>query len=174
MDMGHSKPFGLREIKVTTRDGLTQAVLPASQTMTITPRFSSGELMGDDSIASVVAFIIGADWNLESGGLPLDALAIITGQPTTLSGITPNQSVSYTLDAGDTMPYFKIYGKAVGDEQDDLHAKVFKAKCTSGLEGTFQGESFTVNKCSGTAVKDGANGVIEFVQNETATDLPAS
>lgn len=63
--IGHSKPFGLRDLKVTTIDGVTQVDLPTARTLSIKPRFSSGELMGDDVIASVISFIIGADWDME-------------------------------------------------------------------------------------------------------------
>ncbi len=110
---------------------------------------------------------------MEGGGIPLNALAIITGQAATTAGITPNQTVTFSLEAGDQMPYFKIYGKALGEDTADIHAKLFKCKCNA-MEGNFQGENFIVTKCSGVAITDGSNGVIEWVQNETATDLPST
>lgn len=80
--------------------------------------------------------------------------------------------MTFALDSGDPMPYFKIYGKAIGEDSEDIHAKLFKCKCNT-MEGNFQGENFIVSKCSGVAISDGTN-VIEWVQNETATDLPST
>jgi hypothetical protein len=174
MTMGHVKPFGLRDIKITNILGTTQVDLPSSQVMTVKPLFSSGKMMGDDGVQSLVSYIIGAEWSLESGGIPLSALAIMTGQGTTLTGTTPHQALSWTLAAGDIMPYFKIYGQAIAEDGDDVHAKLFKCKLTSPPEGSFKGEDFFAQKCSGIAIDDGVNGVLEFVQNETADDLPTT
>lgn len=172
--MGHSKSFGLRDVKITNMLGTLQVDLPASQKLTVTPRFSTGEMMGDDSIQSLVSYIIGANFDFESGGIPLSALALMTDKSATLAGESPNQTVTLKWEAGDIMPYFKIYGKAIAEEGDDIHAKLFKCKLTTPPSGDFQGENFYINKCSGTALDDGSNGVVEFVQNETQSDLPGS
>ena len=171
-DMNHGKPFGLRDVKITDILGTQQVDLPAGQTLTVKPRFSTGEMMGDDGIRSVVSYIIGADWNLESGGIPFAALAIMMGGEATLAGESPNQTMSLKMEAGQVMPYFKIYGQAIAEDGDDVHAKLFKCKLTSPPEGSMQGENFFIEKCAGVALDDGTNGVIEFVHNETQTSLP--
>lgn len=172
--MGHSRPFGLEDVKVTNMDGTLQADLPAGQVLSFVPRLVSGEMMGDNSLVSVIAFIIGGDWNLESGGIPLSALAIMTGEAATLDGVSPSQTMTMTFSAGDVMPYFKIYGKTIGDETDDVHVKMFKCKITTPPEGQLSGENFYIQKCGGVFIDDGTNGAIDIVQNETATDLPSS
>lgn len=166
-----NKPFGLRDIKVTNIGGTTQKDLPAAQKLKITPKMKSGELEGDDALVSVVAFIMSAEWELEAGGIDLDALAIITGRTLTTAGTTPNQTNTLKLSAGDVMPYFKVYGKSMGDSTDDIHAKMSKCKCTE-LEGEFSDGEFYITSCKGVAVDDGTNGVVSVVQNETATTLP--
>lgn len=172
--MGHSKSFGLRDVKITSMDGLTQVDLPASQKLTVTPRFTTGELMGDDAIQSVISYIIGADFDFESGGIPISALALMTDKTASLAGVTPDQTLTLTWEAGDVIPYFKVYGKAISEETDDVHVKLFKCKLTTPPSGDLKGENFYINKCSGTAIDDGSNGIIDIVQNETAGDLPTS
>jgi hypothetical protein len=167
------KPFGLRDVKVTNIAGTVQADLPAAQTLTVRPRLTTGELIGDDALKAVVSMVQAAEWTLSAGGISLAALAIITGQATSVSGSTPTEKTTLNLGAGDSLPYFKIYGKSMGDGSDDVHVKFYKCKCTS-LEGQFQNGQFWITQCSGVAMDDDSNGVIDIIQNETATALPAS
>ncbi len=169
-----NKPFGLRDVKITNIAGTTQVDLPAAQELTVTPRLVGGELKGDDSLKAVVAFVEAAEWNLAAGGISLDALAVITGQAVSVSGSTPSEKTTLNLAAGDAMPYFKIYGKSMGDGADDVHVKLFKCKVTGNIEGAFAGGSFYITKLNGVAVDDGSNGVMDIIQNETATTLPTT
>jgi hypothetical protein len=168
-----TKPYGLRDVKVTNIAGTVQADLPVSQTLTFKPRITSAELKGDDSLAAVVAFVEAGEWTLEAGGISLSALAILTGQSTSVTGTTPNEKTTLQLGAGDSLPYFKIYGKSLGDGADDIHVKLWKCKATA-LDGDLKNGAFYITKCSGIAVDDGSNGVMDIVQNETATALPTS
>jgi hypothetical protein len=73
------------------------------------------------------------------------------------------------------MPYFKIYGKSVGDNAtDDIHVKLFKCKLTEGVEGEFKDGEFFMTKCSGIAIDPGAGSLYEIVQDESASNLPTS
>lgn len=167
------KPFGLRDVKITNIAGDAQVDLPASRTLSFSERIRSGELTGDDSLVAVVAFAEAVEWSLEAGGISLEAYALLTGRTATEAGTTPNQTMTLAGEAGDTFPYIKIYGKSLGEGDDDIHCKIFKAKVTS-LEGSFGEGEFFVTSCSGVAVDDGTDGIFEFVQNETAADLPAT
>jgi len=167
------KPFGLRDVKLTNIAGDTQVDLPASRTLSFSERIRSGEMTGDDSLVAVVAFAEAVEWSLESGGISLEAYALLTGRTALEAGTTPNQTMTLTGSAGDVFPYIKIYGKSLGEGDDDIHCKLFKAKVTS-LEGSFGEGEFFVTSCSGIAVDDGSNGIYDFVQNETAADLPAT
>ena len=97
----------------------------------------------------------------------------MTGRTITASGTTPNQKNTVLARAGDTYPWFKIYGKSVGDDDDDIHVLIYKAKLTDGLEGEFADGEFYIQSCSGIAVDNGTK-LYEIVQNETATTVPAS
>jgi hypothetical protein len=167
------KPYGLREIKVTNLAGTVQVSLPAVQTLQFKPRVRGGELSGSDSIVAIAGSIEAYEWSLSHGGISLEALAVMTGQAVTTSGTTPNEKKTWNAAAGDVLPYFKIYGKSMGDQaQDDVHAKLYKAKILS-MDGTFADGQFYITSCSGTAI-DGGSGIIDIVQNETAANLPAS
>lgn len=171
---GTIRAFGLRDLKVVKLPGTTVVDLPNAMTMTFKERLTSGELRGDDATQAVVAITDAAEWELEAGAISLEAWAAMTGRSITLTGTTPNQVNTYTAEAGDVYPYFKIYGKSVGDGADDVHVLIWKAKCTGGVEGEFKDGEFWVTKCSGIAVDDGTNGIYDVVQNETAAALPVT
>ena len=168
------KPFGLRDIKLTNIGGTTQVDLPSAQKMTFSERLTSGELRGDDVTKSIVAITDALEWELEAGGISLEAYAIMTGRTLVSAGTTPSRTVTMTAVAGDNYPYFKIYGKSVGDiSTDDIHVLVYKAKLTSPLEGEFSDTNFFVTKCAGVAIDNGTK-IFDIVQNETAAALPTA
>jgi hypothetical protein len=169
-----NKLYGLNDIKITNLAGTVQADLPVSQQLTMRTRVKSGELSGDDRLVAVAAFIEAAEWQLNAGGIDLDALAIMVGNSVVVGGTSPNETSTLNLSGGDNLPYFKIYGKSLGEGDDDLHVKLYKCKITGNFEGTFQDGQFFVSNFSGIAVDDGVNGVVDVVQNETAAALPAS
>jgi len=170
---GTIRAFGLRDIKLTPLPSGTQVDLPYAMTMTFKEVLTQGELRGDDATQAINAFTDKCEWELEAGAISLEAWALITGRSITLSGTTPNQVNTYAAAAGDAYPYFKIYGKSLGDSADDVHVKILKAKCTGGLEGEFKDAQFWVTKCSGVAITNGT-AIFQVVQNETATNLPTS
>jgi hypothetical protein len=168
------KPFGLREIKLMPLPTGTAVTLPAAMTLSIEERVQTAELRGDDKLQAVASYSEAADWELEEGGISLEAYALMTGRTVTSSGTTPNGIVTLAMDAQQTFPYFKIYGRSIGASTDNVHVKIWKAKLTSGIKGSFKGGEFFVTSCKGVAVSDGTNGVMSIVQNETAAVLPAS
>jgi hypothetical protein len=169
------KPFGLRQIVVTTIDGATQAALPVARTLGYQERLVQNEMRGDDIVQSVVAIVDAVEFSLEAGGIGLDAWAIMTGRTVAVSGSTPNEQSTYNIAGGQCYPYFKVYGKSVGENRaDDIHILLFKCKITSPIQGQFQDSEFFIMSCDGIAINDGANGIADLVQHETAVDLPSS
>ena len=170
-----SKPFGLNQVRITNTAGDTQAILDASQTLSFAERVVSAELMGSDQIVSVSSRSVGVEWSLEEGGIPLQAYAIMTGRTLVSSGTTPG--IVYTLSGAgaECFPYFKIYGKALGEGcTEDIHCKILKAKITGNIEGEFSEGEFLVTSCSGIGVNDSTGYAFHFVSHETAEDLPSS
>lgn len=164
------KPFGLNEVKL--KKGATVVTLPVAQKLTLKERVRGGEMSGDDKIASVVAISEAFDWELEAGGIALDALALLTGRTATTSGTAPAQTMTLSSASGQSFPYILIFGKSVGDNGDDIHVKVWKAKVME-LSGEFADNAFYVTKCTGIAIGDSANGnkIVDFIQHETATSI---
>jgi hypothetical protein len=166
------KPFGLKDIKIV--NGATLVSLPAALELEIKPIVDTGDLKGSDSLLGVVTRIIGAELSLKSGGIGLDALANLTGIALSTAGTTPNQISTWKPSAATSMPYVKIYGKVLGEGNDDLHCLVYKCKLTDFPSGKFENGGFFMTEAKLKAVDDGTNGVFKFVANETAAALPAS
>lgn len=171
----YATPYGLRDVKLVNFKATPDVVdLPAAQTLTWSEATQSNQLRGDDVVVATVTFPESLEWELESGGISLEAYALMTGRTVTTSGVSPNviKTISAT-NANSGYPYFKIYGKAVGQENDDVHVKIYYAKVTE-ISGELTGEEFLVTSCSGMAVFDGSGKLYDIVHNETATTLPAS
>jgi len=168
------KPFGIRDVKITDITGSTQVDLPSARVLSFREVGKSGALSGDDKTVALVSRADTIEWDLEAGGISLEAYALLTGRTASQSGTTPNRTNTLTGEATEQFPYVKIYGKAVGDGADDVHVKIWKAKVMGAIEGGLQDGEFLVTKCSGVGIDDGTNGVWDLVQNETAANLPSS
>lgn len=167
------KPFGLNQIKFVSMDGLTVVPLTdQSRTLEFEEVVVSAEFPGDDAIHGVVTLPVSIKGKIEAGGISLEAYALITGHTLTVAGTTPNRTGTLEADS-DRFPYFKIYGKSLGDDGDDVHIKILKAKLTSGLKGTFKYGEFMASEIEFSGVKVGGK-AWESVVNETAAELPAS
>lgn len=173
---GH-QPFGLRQIKLLSADGVTSVDLPASMTLSFNETTINGTLRGNDRTLAAVSFSDAIEWELEQGGISLEAYALMTGRSVTTSGTSPNAKATLPFASGDAFPYFKIYGKALGPNGDDIHVKLTRCKILGdGLNGQFTDGKFFTSKCKGQALGDPNNNykVGDVVQNETAAALPTS
>ena len=168
------KPYGLSDIKLTSIDGVTQVDLPAATKLSFKERIKSAEGVGDDKLSTVVAVREGIEWELEATGLPLEALAIMYGITTSTSGDTPDQIKTLEHAGAVRLPYFKIYGKSLGEGDDDVHCIIYKAKVTEGLDAPLAYGELQTATIKGIGIDDGTNGVYDWVQNETAGILPTS
>ena len=98
----------------------------------------------------------------------------MTGVALDITGTTPTEITTLKIDAGDNMPFFKVYAKILGDGKDDLHILCSKVKLSEGFSlGGSDGE-FVAPEFTAKIYDDGSNGLVKIVQNETATTLPTS
>ncbi len=173
--MGYGEvPYGINAIKVVPMGtAQTPVELPIAQKLTFKETIEAASLKGNGMVKAAVAHFQGLEWSLEAGGISLAALAVMTGRTATTTGVTPARVTTAKASGGGNFPYFKIYGKSLGDSTDDIHCIIYKAKITA-LEGNMEDGAFMITKCSGIAVDDGTNGVYDFIQNETAAELPTS
>jgi hypothetical protein len=167
-------PYGLSDVKVTSLDGSVQADLPLATKFSFKERIKSAEGQGDDRISTVVSVREAVEWELECTGLPLEALAVMYDISTSTTGSTPNQVKRLNAAGAVRLPYFKIYGKSLGDGDDDVHGIIYKAKITEGQDAPLNYGELQKTVIKGIGIDDGTNGVYDWVLNETADELPGS
>ena len=167
----NDKPFGMKQIIIENMAGTERVVLPAALELGFEELLVTGEFYGNDDLQGIVSQPLGVKGTFKAGGYPLAAMSLMTGHDYQVNGSTPNQVATLQGDSL-TFPYFKIYGKSLGDESDDVHIKIFKAKLTSSPKGTFKRGEFFMLETEFTGVKVGGK-AFDVVANETSTDLPA-
>lgn len=171
-------PFGLRDVKIFPLTGDTPGTgidLPNSRTFTFAEATSTEELRGDDGRVAVHDSAPTVNWELEAGGVPIEAVKAMYGGAIIESGTTPNQKKIYNKRDTDARPYFQVQGQAISDSGGDFHCVLFKCKATGDLSGELSDGSFWLTGASGQAIARGANrDVYEWHQNETATAIGAA
>lgn len=165
-------PFGLRDVKLYALTGETPGSsvdLPNARIFSFTETVDSEELRGDDGVVAVHDLGAGADWELEAGGVSLDAIRIIFGGTVTDTGTTPAQKRSYTKLETDARPYFKVEGQAISDSGGDFHIVLYRAKATGDLSGELSDGTFMLTNAGGRAIGRASDRKLyDLVQNETA------
>jgi hypothetical protein len=173
MALGTSLPYGLRDVKVTpisTAGVLGTAVdLPNARTFSFEESEEFEELRGDDKVVASRGQGATVGWELEGGGISLEAYAAINGGEVVVTGVTPAQVKTYTKKVTDAKPRFQVEGQALSESGGDFHCVLPNCKATDGVEGELSDGSFFLTSASGTALGDPTSDVLyEFVQNETA------
>lgn len=178
-------PFGLRAVKLTpyTTEAATAlgtgVTLPHSRTLSFAEVEEYEELRGDDSLVATHGSGPSVEWELESGGIPFEAGAVMYGGTVSSSGVTPNIIKTWTKRHQDVRKPFKIEGQVISDSGGDLHAVIYRAKATGNLQGEFGDGQFFLTGASGVGMKSnnatdissGNAKVWDFVQNETVTAI---
>ena len=166
------RPFGLREVKITPV-GVAVVALQVERVMSFTPRYDTGELEGADIITDVASRMIGYDWEIEEGGVPLGLLQGILGGTLTSSGTTPNQAYYWERGAAHTALYFKAQGRAIAEDAGDIEVTLYKCKVTGNPEVRMEKGNFIVSNLTGVGIADTATGDKFFTvtQKETAAAI---
>lgn len=169
-------PYGLRDVKVTPIDSagtLGDPVdLPNSRTFSFEENEDFEELRGDDKVVATRGQGATVGWELESGGISLEAYAVINGGVVVESGVTPALKRTYTKKSTDAKPRFKVEGQAISESGGDFHVELPNCKATEGVSGELADGAFWLTGASGTAISDPTSDIVyEFVQNEAATAI---
>jgi hypothetical protein len=175
-------PFGLRDVKIGLLDATTQLPtvlvdLPNSQTFSFTDSEDFEELRGDDRVVAKRGKGAVVEWELESGGIMLEAYAIMAGGTVVISGVSPNQKKIYKKKATTSRPDFWVEGQAYSESGGDYHAVLPRCKADDSLEGNLEDGSFMISSASGTGMSSLApvtdtehfELLYKLVHNETAT-----
>lgn len=171
-------PYGLRDVRLTPVDPSdgslgTPVDLPASRVFSFSEAEDFEELRGDDGVVAIRGKGATVSWSLESGGISLAAWKVMAGGALSLTGVTPNQVRLFRKVKTDSKPYFKAEGQSISDSGGDIHGILYKARASESLEGEFGDGVFYLTKASGTAIPAVNDFLYDFVQNETATAIPA-
>lgn len=173
-------PFGMRQIQLTPlgADGATPGTavfLPVSRKLTFSETTSSEDLRGDDALQASHDTGAEVNWDLESGGISLDAYKVLNGGTTTQTGSTPNIKKTYTKTDADARPYFKAEGRAISDSGGDFHVLLYRAKVTGDIGGELADGAFWLTSASGKGYPSleatPLGKIYDFVHNETAVAL---
>lgn len=170
-------PYGLRDVKLTpiNSDGSlgTPVDLPVSQTLSFSEAEEYAELRGDDRLVAIHGQGPLVEFELEAGGISLEAWQVLTGGTLSEIGSTPNQVKELLKKTTDSRGYFRIEGQSINDVDGDTHVVIYKAKCNDTLEGEFADGEFFVTSCSGQGLGDADDNLYKITWNETATAIGA-
>jgi len=170
-------PYGLRDVKITpiNADGSlgTPVDLPAAQTLSFSEAEEYQELRGDDRLVAVHGQGPTVEWELEAGGISLEAWQAMSGGDLSEIGSTPTQVKSLTKKVTHARPYFRIEGQAINDVYGDTHVVIYKAKVTENIEGEFADGEFFITSCSGQGIGDANEDLYTFTWNETQEAISA-
>ena len=169
-------PFGVRQIMVAPLGAVdligTKVALPYGQTLTFTEGTDSVVLRGDDKVVATRDTGAQVAWELEEGGISLDAYKVIAGGTVTETGVTPAQKKVFKRVGADSRPYFYLEGRAISDSGGDFHVRFPKAKADGDLKGELTDQQFWVTAMSGSAIASLAAAdtdvIYDFTYNETA------
>jgi hypothetical protein len=181
-----SLPYGMRQVRLTpftdqtaTAYAASSIPLPNGQTFTFADTEDFQSLRGDDQTVSVHGKGVIVDWEVEAGGISLEAYQAMAGGTVITSGVTPNIKKTYTkysTDATDPTkyqrPYFKAEGRAISDAGGDFHIVVYRARATDDIKGELKDGEFWITGAKGqglgSLVSADLNKAYDFVFNETA------
>lgn len=168
-------PYGLRDVKLYPMSSAevlgTPVDLPASQTFSFSEAEEFETLRGDDRDVAIRGKGPKVEWELEAGGISLEAWEVITGGTLTTAGATPNQTKKLKKLVTESRPYFMAVGQSINDNDGDTHVKVYKCKCTDKLEGEWADGTFFITSCSGEGIGNADDELYEITWNETTTAL---
>jgi hypothetical protein len=170
-----SLPYGLRDVKVAPMDpdGTigTMVDLPNSQTLSFKENEDFQELRGDDKVVAKRGNGPTVDWELDSGGISLEAYAIMNGGLVTVTGTTPAVVKKYSKKTTDSKPDFWAEGQAMSESGGDFHMTLHRCKADGGIEGELNDGEFWITQASGTGIGNVDDELYDFAENETAAAI---
>lgn len=178
-------PFGLRDVKLVpytdltaTELAVTMVDLPVSRTLSFTEAEDFEDLRGDDELITSHGSGASVEWELEAGGISLEAYKVLAGGTLTTSGVTPNVTKTFRKKTTDQKPFFAIIGQSISDSGGDLHTVIYRAKVTDNIEGEFGDQEFFLTSASGkgygsrrTDPAGELGAVYDFIHHETISAI---
>lgn len=179
-------PYGLRDVKITpyadlggTTLGSVVVDLPNARTLSFSETEEFEELRGDDRVVTTRGRGAIVEWELEAGGLSLDAWKCLSGGTIIETGVTPNRKRVYRKAGRQQRPWNYIEGQIISDSGGDVHGILYRCRVTEELEGEFSDGEFFLTAGSGQALPlledgEGDDILYDLVHNETAVAIPTT
>jgi hypothetical protein len=182
MTMPTALPFGIRDIKIIPYTDATATVLadaaidlPYARSLSFTEAEDFEDLRGDDQLVTSHGSGAHVEWELESGGISLEAWGAMSGGEVTSTGTGDTAVKTFKKKVTDVKPFFRLEGQSISDSGGDVHCVIYRCKITDSLEGEFADEEFFLTSGSGfgyASLVEGEEGwLYDFVQNATATAI---
>lgn len=179
MTMAEALPYGLRDVKIATLSSAgvkgTLVDLPNGRVFSFEEAEDFDELRGDDKVVTTRGKGPSISWDLEAGGISLEALVVLNGGTLTVSGTGPTEKKVYEKKVTDQRPEFFVEGQAMSESGGDFHAVVYRCKATGGVKGEMSDGTFYLTACSGDGLPSKAAGfedaLYDLVQNATAAAI---
>lgn len=174
-------PYGVRDIKLTPYTdalgmvlGTTSVDLPYIQTLNFSEAEEFSELRGDDKLITTRGRGSMVNWDLESGGLPIHAWAVMTGGTVVERGLTPNREVELRKKATQARPWFRIDGKIISDSGGDVLVRIYRCRANGDVTANFTDGEFQTSSVNGVGypLLDDTNDLLYSIfRRETAESL---
>lgn len=162
-------PYGMRDIKITPFTTAAATTLgspvdlPNARTLSFSEAEEFTELRGDDRVVAIHGNGAVVDWDLEAGGISLEAWAVLTGGTLTTTGVSPAEIKKLTKSVQQSRPYFQITGKAISDSGGHVLVTIHKAKCNDTIEGSFTDGEFYLTSGSGQGVPSTVTATVDLL-----------
>jgi len=171
-------PYGLREVvlfPLSAADVVGTGIkLPASQTFSFSEEEEFQTLRGDDRDIAIHGQGPKCTFDLEAGGISMEAWQILTGGTIATTGTTPDIVKTFVKKITDARPYFVVAGRSINDVDGDTHVRVHKCKMTDNLEGEFSDGEFFITSCSGEGIGNADGNLYTITWHETGITIPLS
>lgn len=174
-------PYGIRDTKITPYTTEAATTLgtstdnPVARSLSFSEAEDFEELRGDDKVVALRGKGASVEWEMEHGGISLNAYKLMAGGTVTTSGVTPNTVTKFKKKVTDVRPYFKAEGQAINDDGGDFHAVLYKCRASDTLEGEMADGAFWLTSASGQVLPATLTAEIDtlydFVVNEVATAI---
>lgn len=168
-------PFGARDLRVYPLNGEIIGAgvdFPNQRTLSFTETESFQDLRGDDALIAVHGTGPEVQWEIEQGGISLEAVKVMFGGTIVETGTSPNGIKTFHKSRTDVRPYFRIEGQAISDSGGDFHIVIYRARATGDLTGKMDDSAFWMTNVKGRGLGRASDfALYDFLQNETATGI---
>lgn len=174
-------PYGVRDAKLTqyadtggTVLSSTSVDVPVMQHLNFTEAEEFTELRGDDRLITTRGKGSQVNGDIESGGLPIQVWAVITGGSVVSTGTTPNRIIELQKRATTQRPFFRVDGKIISDSGGDILVRIYRCRANGDIQANFQDGDFQTSQIAfvGMPLLDDANDLIYSIfRRETSTDI---